>query len=431
MAIQATYRGKFDFLQLYFGLDFIGVQPKFKVDTKHDRVSFIDPDNAKNSIVLNADHLKVDKNGDITGGTITDIHFKVASEEAITITGLHASAAKLQTAFENGLSGLYPYLVGALSGKVQETGDQFDNFFEVGPKGKATIDAGAGNDRLYVWHQKDIVYDGGGDADQLIFDRQMGQSVMPGHGVTLDLKTGEGTNPYGGTLLVKNVENVTGTLRADTLSGSNKDDILYGGLDGNDVISGRDGSDTISVAGGFDGKSKITADGGTGKDTLVYDISFVTGTHTFDVTKPTHNTGLFGNDKITGFENFTFNDFRIGTERANIHFIGSGHGETVICARGDDIIDAGGGNDTMSGGFGENLFIFRRNFGDDTINDFGLDTAVNTIQFDHNTFADFDAMKAHATQSNFDVIIDAGADGSLRLKDFDVDDLQTGNFSFV
>ena len=69
----------------------------------------------------------------------------------------------------------------------------------------------------------------------------------------------------------------------------------------------------------------------------------------------------------------------------------------------------------MSGQFGDNLFIFRKNFGDDTITDFGLDGADNTVQFDSAVFADFDAVKGHATQDGVDVVINAGSDGSLRL----------------
>lgn len=436
MTVKASYNGKFDFLQLYFGLDFVGQDPVLKTDTKHDRISLLDPDNSKNAIVLDAEHLTVDKDDAITGGTVTDIHFKVDGQEAVTITGLHAPAVKFQAGFDQvevSLEGLYKFLVNGLSGDVKETGDQFANFFEFGGGGKATINAGDGDDRLYVWHRKDVVYDGGDGSDQLIFTNQVGAAPKdPPNGAVVDLKTGVGTNPYGGDLHVKNVEWITGTNLTDKLYGGNGGETLYGGLNGDDVLMGRGGDDILSAAAAFKG-NKITADGGAGVDTLAYDISFAKGVNRLDVTNDDNDTGFFANDKIGNFERYNFNDFQVpdAESHAGIDFVGSGKAETIACSYGDDTFDARGGNDTMSGQFGANLFIFRKGFGDDTITDFGLDTARNTAQFDNSIFADFAAMKAHASQDGFDVVIDAGGDGSLRLKSYDVGDLSSANFTFV
>lgn len=429
MVIKATYRGKFDFLQLYFGLDFIGNEPDVKIDTRRDRITLSDPNDASNSIVLNTNKLKA-ANGEITGGTITDIHFKVDGTEALTLTGLHGKASHLQPAFADQISGIYTFLNELLAGKMTAKGDKFDNLFEVGKGGAATINAGAGDDRLFVWHNKGVTYNGGDGTDYLVFDHQVGSTPPPAQGAVLDLMTGSGTNPFGGALHIKNVENVSGNLGDDTLLGDNKANVLYGGLGGNDVIRGRGGNDTVSISAGFDSPSTTTADGGEGNDTFICDVSSASGMNKLDLNDAGNNTGTFSGDTVIAFEAYVFNDFTFDDTAAAIQIVGTDSSESFTTAKGDDIIEAGGGDDVMRGGAGANQFIFAAAFGDDTISDFSAST-TNLIQFDDDLFADFDAMKMHAAQDGFDVVIDAGADGSVRLRNVDLDDLNAGDFSFV
>jgi Ca2+-binding RTX toxin-like protein len=431
MATKITYTGAFDFLPLYFGVAFIGNSPTLKIDEKHDRIDLIDPNNSKNQIVLDVDHLKVGQDSEITGGTITDIHFKVDGKEAITIADMHASAVKFQQAYSGGLPDMYPFLIDSLKGTIHETGDQYTNRFEFGSGGKGVVDAGAGDDQLYVWHSKNIVYNGGDGTDQLIFDLEIGEYPVPKQGLTIDLRTGEGTNPYGGSLMVTSVENISGTTLGDHMTGSKLADTLYGGLGGNDVLKGLGGDDTLSVA-ADDKNNKVTVDGGDGSDRLIYDISFAHGTNTLDLADASKDTGIFTNDHITGCETFNFNDFQLAgaPEHAGINFTGTKSNETIACSYGNDTFDARGGNDTMSGQYGDNRFIFRSHFGNDTITDFSLSSS-NIIQFDKTVFADFDAVKAHATDDGHDLVIDAGKNGTLRLDFVNVADLSADSFVFV
>jgi Ca2+-binding RTX toxin-like protein len=440
MTIKGRYTGKVDFQTLVSGLDFIGFEtppPKFKVDAKHERISFIDPENAKNSIVLETKHLAVDKHGHITGGTITEAHFMVAAKEAVTIQGLHASAAKLETALDHGLQGLYGYFNVVLNGNVTETGDKFDNMFEIGAGGKAAVDGGAGDDSLSVWHKKDIVYDGAGGEDTLIFaPRVPGAFPGPNHGAEVDLAAGTGVNAYGGALKTIDVEDVTGTVKSDTLLGDGKANVLDGTLGGDDVLKGRGGDDTIVVGGdsfshGPAVKAKITADGGGGNDTLTYNITEGDAVNVLDLSDRSHNTGLFANDRISNFESFSFVTYFFAMTSVAVHFTGTGASETIRLATGgaDDIVEGGGGNDVIAASFGNNVFVFNDNFGSDTIEDFSLSN-TNVIRFATSVFSDFEDVMAHASQQGSDVVIDGGGN-DIRLTSVSLGNLTEANFDFV
>jgi serralysin len=118
----------------------------------------------------------------------------------------------------------------------------------------------------------------------------------------------------------------------DTLSGGGGEDTLSGG-NGNDTLSGDGGKDTLSGGGGEDtlsgGGGKDTLSGGGGKDTL---------------------TGGAGSDTLTG---------------------GNGN-DTLSGGNGNDTITFSAGNDTAWGGSDADTFIFGKNDGNDTIEDFTL-----------------------------------------------------------
>jgi Ca2+-binding RTX toxin-like protein len=436
MTIKATYNGVFDFFQLYLGLSYLGAtkEPDLQIDTKHQTITVANPSNADDNIVFDTQGLKVDKNGHISAGSIIDAHVHVMGEEAFTLTGTALSAEAVQQIFEGNHKTRYASLISLLTGNVQETGDQFDNVFDFGPGGKATINGGDGNDSLFVWQKKNVVFDGGDGDDHITFGliSGAGNSPKPKEGATLSLTSGDGTNPYGGTVQVKNVENVTGTVLSDKLAGSKGADTLSGGNDGDDTLKGQGGADTINVNAGHDGKSKITADGGGGSDALVYDISSVTGTHTLDISGDGKSTGIFVNDKLTGFETFRFVDLKVlDAKHANIHFIGSNGNDTFIGSFGNDIIDAGRGDDVLNGFIGKDTFIFGKDFGHDTIT--GIEHGTDKIQFDASIFSSLDDVKAHATDDtdNFSVTIDAGDNGSLLIQNCSIDQLTAGDFKFV
>ncbi|WP_426112036.1 calcium-binding protein [Pseudomonas sp. DSP3-2-2] len=101
-----------------------------------------------------------------------------------------------------------------------------------------------------------------------------------------------------------------GTAGDDTITGYATDDKLSG-LAGNDVLSGRAGNDTL--------------DGGEGNDTLY---------------------GEGGNDTLLG---------------------GKGN-DNLSSGDGDDFLDGGAGTDSLAGGKGSDTYIFRKGYGQETIN---------------------------------------------------------------
>lgn len=440
MPIKGKYTGKVDFSDLAAGMQFLSFMtppPEFKLDPKHERISFIDPENIKNSIVLETNGLAVDKHGHITDGTVINAHFIVGGKEAVTVNGMHADAAKLEVAFEHGYPALYGYFNNALKGNVTEIGDKFDNLFEVGVGGQATVEGAAGNDSLAVWHKKDIIFDGGGGEDALIFNPLVGSTAAPKNGAEVDLTTGKGHNAFGGTLHISNVEDVTGTANADKLFGDNKANVLIGNL-GDDILKGRGGDDTIAVgaagvfSSGPDVSTKVSVDGGAGKDTVTYDVTNGEAVNVLDLTAHSKNTGLFANDTISNVEVFSFKTYFFSDAVVAVHFNGTGADETIqlATADADDVIEGGGGNDVISGSFGDNVFIFRDSFGSDTIMDFSL-SSTNVIRFTTSVFLDFDDVMAHATQEGSDVLIDAGDGNALRLSSVSLGSLNEGNFDFV
>lgn len=119
-----------------------------------------------------------------------------------------------------------------------------------------TMLGGAGNDFLEVSNYVTTrVVDGGDGSDTLLFVSTIGAFAA---GVTVDLNKGMQTIAPGVSVTISNVENITGTVAADTLlgdynantlRGGGGDDFIFGGL-GADWLSGGDGADTFAIADG-------------------------------------------------------------------------------------------------------------------------------------------------------------------------------------
>ena len=90
--------------------------------------------------------------------------------------------------------------------------------------------------------------------------------------MTVNLATGTATDGYGDSDTLSNIENVTGTKFADTITG---DDVLMGGL-GSDTLYGGDGIDTAEFAGNL-ADYTITIDGRTVTVASVSDTDFLSG----------------------------------------------------------------------------------------------------------------------------------------------------------
>jgi Ca2+-binding RTX toxin-like protein len=204
------------------------------------------------------------------------------------------------------------------------------------------------NDRLTI--------DGNGGKDTLSF-------LSASSGVNVHLGSADPTlNGH-----FYNIENVTGSNRADIIFGDDLGDYIYG-AGGNDKLYGGAGNDTIAVGNGVN-----IVDGQAGENTLSFEHvrSYVAkdGTlHGVDITlnliDPTQghiltNNGA-GSVDFFNIQNFTGTDY-IDT------FKGGDTGNTFNGLGGDDFIMGGNGNDTLYGGDGN---------GNDTINGGGGDDII-------------------------------------------------------
>ena len=131
------------------------------------------------------------------------------------------------------------------------------------------------------------------------------------------------------------IENLTGTLFADTLVGDGGANVLSG-LDGDDVLRGRAGADGLN--------------GGAGTDTAIY--SDATAGVVANLTAPAGNTGDAAGDTYLSIENLTgsgFGDVLTGNGPA-----GGGSGVNVLSGlSGHDVLQGRAGADLLDGGTGE------------------------------------------------------------------------------
>ncbi|MEP6443453.1 MAG: calcium-binding protein [Hyphomicrobiales bacterium] len=220
-----------------------------------------------------------------------------------------------------------------------------------------------------------------------------------------------------------NFENLTGSRSTDVLRGDVGENEIFG-FDGNDRIEGREGNDVLIGGSGNDlllggsGNDRLIASSGdnrlngqSGNDTLI------------GGTGADRLLGAAGDDLLIasgGVNNVL--DGGSGSDILN----GSEQRDIIRGQAGADIFDGGGGNDALTGGFGPDTFIFNANDGGDVINDF--EDNFDTIDLS-SLGTDFASLTLSIIGGD-DALIDYGS-GSIRLRDFDVNDLDTGDFDFV
>ena len=237
---------------------------------------------------------------------------------------------------------------------VGSGGDDFD--LEVGSGGTATIDGNAGNDRVYVWHQKNIVYDGGAGVDTISFNTATGDTypIAYTQRLVIDLLTDTGQkNPYGGTLSLTNVENIVGTdnqTLADDITGDNNANVIGDGVydTGHDTIHALGGNDRVELAeGAFGDNGGIHADGGDGVDTLAVNMGSwsSSGSNKLDLTNQANNTGVFHSDVLTNFEVFAHGSGFYGPSGQTFIFIDTNDGHVVETIGQTSNLTLNGGND--------------------------------------------------------------------------------------
>jgi Ca2+-binding RTX toxin-like protein len=166
------------------------------------------------------------------------------------------------------------------------------------------------------------------------------------------------------------------TLAADTLNGTGGHDGIDGlagndkinGLAGNDALFGGDGNDTISGGSGNDG-----ALGGNGNDSI---------------------SGGDGGDGLSGGAG---NDTLKG-DAGRDALSGGLQADKLDGGADADRLNGGAGNDTLTGGTGADIFIFRHDFGTDTITDYAIE---DVLRLDRSLWADVGDLTATQVLSNF------------------------------
>lgn len=246
------------------------------------------------------------------------------------------------------------------------TGDGADNSL-FGNGGNDILSGGAGNDYLEGGAGDDTMDGGPGTFDSVNYYNAPGP-------ITASLAThtasGDGADSF------SDVELVTGSNYADTLSGGVDDNWLSGnggddrisGGSGNEFLFGNGGDDVISGGPGDDflapGSGVDTLDGGPGFDKAAY----------WDAPGPitaslaTNNATGDGTDTYTAIEGIhggNYADTLTGSAADYEEFFGNGGNDTIDGGGGDEFIAGNDGNDNLVGGAGNDFLD--GGAGDDTL----------------------------------------------------------------
>ena len=297
---------------------------------------------------------------------------------------------------------------------------------------------GRGGDDRLAGGDGDDLFDGGAGAD--VLDGGAGDDwavySLSREGVTVSLVDGMGTGGEAEGDRLTHIENLLGSagddqlsgdaganrLRGlggnDTLSGGAGNDILMGragadvldGGDGNDLLTGGAGDDRLAGGDGNDlfngGAGADMLDGGEGADLASYLLS--TEGVTVSLATGRGTGGEADGDRLTRIENLDGSDHddRLSGDVWANRFLGRG------------------GNDTLTGGAGADVFIFTPNPGSDRITDFG---DGDLLVFEGLLFANFVALRAAASQTGGNLEIRLSETETLTLVGVSLNNLNPGN----
>jgi Ca2+-binding RTX toxin-like protein len=231
---------------------------------------------------------------------------------------------------------LYDGRGGTISGEVHATqawlGDEGETAY-----GSSVI-GGVGNDHIYGGSGDDVldggagddVLDGGGGLNTISY-----ASAPAGVTVGLALQ-GAAQNTVGaGNDILSNFQNLTGSAYADHLTGDANNNVIDGGAGGDDTLDGDGGVNTVSFASAASGVTVSLAlqdqiqSTGVGSDTLSHFQNII---------------GSAFNDHLTGDGNGNAIQGGAGNDVIN----GGAGNDTIEGDSGDDVMDGGAGVNTVS-----------------------------------------------------------------------------------
>ena len=129
---------------------------------------------------------------------------------------------------------------------------------------------------------------------------------------------------------------------------------------------------------------------------------------------------------VMGSQSNSVHDYIV---RASDQTGNTGSVHAVFGTTGNDTITNSAPNEYLVGNGGNDTFVFSGNIGKDTIADFSASTDV--VQLSHNTFADFAAVLAHATQVGSDVTVAIDSSNSITLHNTNLAQLTSNNIHIV
>jgi len=161
--------------------------------------------------------------------------------------------------------------------------------------------------------------------------------------VNVNLATGTGEGGHAEGDVLTGIENLTGTVHADTLTGDDGDNRLDGG-DGADVLTGGAGADML--------------EGGAGIDLASYAAS--NAAVRLNLWAGRGELGHAEGDTLTGIENLIGSAYRdtLGGDDGDNRIDGGADYDIISGGAGDDVLIGGAGADVLIGGLGVDRAIY-------------------------------------------------------------------------